>query len=282
LVILTFYPPITVNAGKDNVIVSGTATSLNGTASGGSGVLSYNWEPGEYLASNGTLTPNTLPLNTETIFTLTALDAVSGCSVSDDVTISVDGTLRPIAMNDYDTISLNVPTIVNVTDNDTDVIGLGLDVTIVVDPAHGTAELGEDGFITYTPEENFSGFDTVTYQICDRGTPSKCSTAQLIVTIMPTRPEIEIYNLVTPDGDGKNDYWFIYGIELFPDNDVTIFNRWGSKIKEFTSYNNTDNHWNGTNNKNEFLPDGVYFYILKIKDLQTFTGWVYVRGNGGN
>jgi gliding motility-associated-like protein len=63
---------------------------------------------------------------------------------------------------------------------------------------------------------------------------------------------------------------------------VIIFNRWGDKIREFNSYNNSDNRWNGTNDKNEKLPDGVYYYILKIKDLATYTGWVYVRGKGDN
>jgi len=102
----------------------------------------------------------------------------------------------------------------------------------------------------------------------------------VIVTIFPIRASIEIYNLVTPDHDDKNDYWHIGGIENFPDNEILLFNRWGTKIKEFVGYNNTDNRWDGTNDKNESLPDGVYFYIIKANE--TYKGWIYIRGGGIN
>jgi gliding motility-associated-like protein len=180
---------------------------------------------------------------------------------------------------------MNETAIVNVTQNDTDVIGLGLDLSISINPKHGLAELDGDGFIIYTPDMDFVGIDTLTYKICDRGTPSKCSTAMVIITVFPFRPptDIEIYNLVTPDGDGKNDFWFIGGIESFPDNEVQIFNRWGDKVTDkIVGYNNTDKSWDGTNNKDKYLPEGVYFYIIKIKDFKTYTGWVYIRGTGSN
>jgi gliding motility-associated-like protein len=283
-VILTIYPSIVVDCGGGQTIAAGTSTTLQGSVSGGSGIFSYTWEPGAYLVDNTSINPKTLALNTETTFTLTALDAISGCSGNDNVTISIYETIRPIARDDYDTTNLNESSIVNVTANDTDVIGLGLVVSIVSDPKHGIVELNADGFIIYTPDLNFAGNDTITYMICDKGTPSKCSTARVIITIFPIRPasDIEIYNLVTPDGDGKNDFWYIGGIENFPDNDVQIFNRWGTKIKEYAGYNNTNKRWDGTNDKNKYLPEGVYFYIIKIKDLKSYTGWVYIRGTGNN
>ncbi len=279
LITLRMYPAITVNAGNDQLITSGTSATLIGTTSGAT-VPSYNWEPAEYILNNGGLNPTTLALNTETVFTFTVLDAVSGCSESDQITIRTNDIQRPIANNDYDTTGLNTTVIINVLENDKDIIGLGLDISIVSNPANGIAILNENGFITYTPRENFSGNDTITYKICDRGTPSKCATAQVIITIFPIREDFEIFNLVTPDGDGKNDYWHIGGIEEFPDNEITIFNRWGTKVREFAGYNNADKRWDGTNDRNGFLPDGVYFYIIKIKDpKKSYTGWVYVRGN---
>ena len=282
MVTLTIYPALIADAGDDKTIISGTATNLNGTALGGSGVLSYNWTPEEFIVTNDSLTPNTVPLIAETVFTLTITDALSGCSQRDNVTIGVDGTLRPIARNDYDTTNLNESTIVHIIENDTDVIGLGLDISIISNPEHGAIQILEDGFLNYTPDQDFTGNDTITYMICDRGTPSKCSTAQVIITIFPIRSaaDIEIYNLVTPDGDGKNDFWYIGGIESFPDNEVLIFNRWGTKVKEFSGYNNSNKRWNGTNYIEKLLPDGVYYYIIKVNALQeTFTGWVYIRGN---
>ncbi|MBL0136295.1 MAG: gliding motility-associated C-terminal domain-containing protein [Chitinophagaceae bacterium] len=76
-----------------------------------------------------------------------------------------------------------------------------------------------------------------------------------------------IYNMVTPNGDNRNDTWIINGIEEYPNNHVSIFNQWGDKIREFTSYNNSINVWKGTNSKDEPIPDGTYFYILKINNI---------------
>jgi gliding motility-associated-like protein len=281
-VTLTIYQAITVYAGPDQIIDSGATTSLHGNVSGGSGVFSYNWEPEAFLIDNTGLNPNTLPLDAEKVFTFLAFDAISGCSQSDQVTIGVDGIIRPIANDDYDTTGLNTSTIINVLENDIDVIGSGLDVSIIRNPANGIATLADDGFITYAPLLNFTGNDTLIYKICDRGIPSKCDSALVIITIFPIRDELDIFNLVTPDGDGKNDYWHIGGIENYPDNEVLIFNRWGTKVKEYVGYNNANKRWDGTNDKNEYLPDGVYYYILKIKDLKTYTGWIYIRGSRHN
>jgi gliding motility-associated-like protein len=276
-VILTINPKILINAGIDQDIIKGTSTVLTGTVSGGSGVFSYNWSPENYLVDNTVINPTTLALDTETVFMLTLLDMSSGCSYSDDVLISVGAIARPTAVDDYDTIGLNTSALVHILQNDTDPIGLGLDVSIISNPENGTAILYADGSITYTPATNFTGNDTLTYTITDRGMPSRSDTAYVIFTIFPVREIIEIYNLVTPNGDGSNDYWHIGGIDEYPDNEVTIFNRWGDKIREISKYNNSDNSWTGTNEKEEYLPDGVYYYVLKIKNLKTYTGWIYIR-----
>jgi gliding motility-associated-like protein len=94
---------------------------------------------------------------------------------------------------------------------------------------------------------------------------------------LPGKDDLTIYNMVTPNDDGENDYWIISGIDEYPDNDAMIFNRWGDKIKVYQSYNNTDNHWDGTNENGNRLPDGTYYYILNVKKLGTYTGWIYLR-----
>ena len=125
-------------------------------------------------------------------------------------------------------------------------------------------------------------YDTLTYTICDKGSPSKCASAKLIITIIKERLAFEIYNLVTPNGDGKNDFWHIDGIEEYPENEIILFNRWGDKVNEFKGYNNLSNHWDGTNENGNLLPSGTYFYIIKLNDQSitpnTYTGWVLLRG----
>jgi gliding motility-associated-like protein len=87
--------------------------------------------------------------------------------------------------------------------------------------------------------------------------------------------EFVIYNVISPNDDGKNDVWIIEGIENFPDNEVKIFNRWGSIVYEKSSYSNT---WNGLNNEGEPLPSATYYYMLKLNDAEnrTYSGDISV------
>jgi gliding motility-associated-like protein len=68
--------------------------------------------------------------------------------------------------------------------------------------------------------------------------------------------EVFVPNVITPNGDGFNQYLVIRNIELFPQSRLTIFNRWGSKVYEARGY---DNSWKGDN-----LEPGVYFYELAL------------------
>ncbi len=88
--------------------------------------------------------------------------------------------------------------------------------------------------------------------------------------------DVVIYNLVTPDGDGKNDYFIIDNINRFPNNTVEIYNRWGVRVYETKNYDSNGNVFRGysegrvTINKNEKLPTGTYFYIVtyEYKDVK--------------
>ncbi|MDR6845684.1 gliding motility-associated C-terminal domain-containing protein [Flavobacterium granuli] len=83
---------------------------------------------------------------------------------------------------------------------------------------------------------------------------------------------LEVFNAVSPDGDGLNDFFRIRGIECYPKNTAQIFNRWGVKVYEADGYNNDTVIFNGisegrvTVNKSEGLPSGTYFYIVKYED----------------
>jgi len=94
----------------------------------------------------------------------------------------------------------------------------------------------------------------------------------------PDEDCIVVHNVITPDGDGYNDTWVIDCITDYPDNTVEIFNRWGNPVNRFERYDNTSNVWKGTNFKGELMPDGTYYYVLKIKNRISRSGWVYLRG----
>jgi gliding motility-associated-like protein len=84
-----------------------------------------------------------------------------------------------------------------------------------------------------------------------------------------------IYDVFSPNGDGKNDLWVIDGLENYPDNELQVYNRWGSMVYEQKPYTN---NWNGGNKKGEPLPSATYYYILKLNDTenQIFSGHVTI------
>jgi gliding motility-associated-like protein len=85
----------------------------------------------------------------------------------------------------------------------------------------------------------------------------------------PSEDDLEIFNAVTPNGNGENDVFVIRNIQNYPNNTVTIFNRWGVIVFETEGYGQNGKFFKGvsegriTINKNEELPIGNYFYILR-------------------
>ena len=73
-------------------------------------------------------------------------------------------------------------------------------------------------------------------------------------------PDIEIFvpNTFTPNGDGKNDYFKIFGNYISTSN-MQIYNQWGEMI--FTT--NDLNGWDG-NAKGKAQPVGVYIYVITV------------------
>ncbi|MCW5521218.1 gliding motility-associated C-terminal domain-containing protein, partial [Aureitalea sp. L0-47] len=61
----------------------------------------------------------------------------------------------------------------------------------------------------------------------------------VVLPIVLEEPPFEIFNGITPDGDGLNDFFRVVGIELYPNNNMKIFNRWGVLVWETDGYGGT-------------------------------------------
>lgn len=77
-------------------------------------------------------------------------------------------------------------------------------------------------------------------------------------------PDVEVSSGFTPNGDGVNDTWIIDNMELFPNNVVNIFNRWGQAVYSQKPYH-SGNAWDGTF-EGEKLPVGTYYYTIELND----------------
>ncbi|HEV2889153.1 MAG TPA: Ig-like domain-containing protein [Frankiaceae bacterium] len=61
--------------------------------------------------------------------------------------------------------------------------GDALTYSVVTQPAHGSVTVNADGTYTYTPDPNYAGSDSFTYQVCDAA--PLCATATATVTVSP-------------------------------------------------------------------------------------------------
>jgi gliding motility-associated-like protein len=102
----------------------------------------------------------------------------------------------------------------------------------------------------------------------------------------PPPPGVIVYNAISPNDDGHNDAFLIEGIKNFPDNSVEIYNRWGVKVYEAKSYNESDNMFRGysdgrgTVKRGDKLPTGTYFYILRYNNGEKGveqSGYLYIN-----
>lgn len=87
--------------------------------------------------------------------------------------------------------------------------------------------------------------------------------------------DFEIFNAVNPNDSGGNEYFKITGLENYPDNEVTIFNRWGVEVFKTDAYDSKGNVFSGlsdgrvTIKKKKELPEGTYFYVIRRIEPET-------------
>jgi len=72
-----------------------------------------------------------------------------------------------------------------------------------------------------------------------------------------------IPQVITPNNDGYNDEWKIRNIEMYPNAEVKIYNRWGKLV--FSTRNPADNPWDGRSD-GKLVPTDSYHYILYLND----------------
>nr|WP_317130251.1 gliding motility-associated C-terminal domain-containing protein [Aggregatimonas sangjinii] len=140
-------------------------------------------------------------------------------------------------------------------------------------------------------DDDNDGIDTIGEDLnSDRNYANDDSNADGIPEYLQpnaTEDEIEIFNVVTPNGDGVHDVLTITGLEAFPENTIKIYNRWGVLVYSTNAYNTEGNVFDGTSegrvtvNADRKLPVGTYFYILdytnNLDEKKTRTGYLYIN-----
>jgi gliding motility-associated-like protein len=93
-------------------------------------------------------------------------------------------------------------------------------------------------------------------------------------TIKITVRDKAIPTLITPNMDGKNDYFVLKSPDTHDKLELYIFDRRGVQVYKNLDYNNT---WNGIDYNGHQLPEDTYFYILKTEKSPAENGYIVVR-----
>jgi VCBS repeat-containing protein len=131
-----------------------------------------------------TYTPATAYFGTDTFTYHTSdgsLDSLNAATVT--VTVGSVNT-PPVAVDDSATTLEDMPVVLNLVANDTDVDSTTLSVVSLTAPLHGSAVVNVDGSVTYTPAANYFGSDTFTYHTSD-GSLDSLNAATVTVSVTP-------------------------------------------------------------------------------------------------
>ena len=205
-----------VSAGPDLFMEINTSVVIHSSVYNGSGIFAYSWEPAELLLDAHVADPVTVSLSSNVTFSLSVLDLITGCTGTDAMKVLMMGTnLVPLAVDDYDSTTMDVPVAIHHLLNDFNPYPEPFSFRIIEEPRHGSAQPFNDSLINFTPNPGFEGNDSLVYEIYYAAEHPQTDTAIIYIHVGSAVP-LQIFNTITPNGDGINDIWVIRGIEEFP------------------------------------------------------------------
>lgn len=117
--------------------------------------------------------------------------------------------------------------------------------------------------------------------VTSNGTTIESTELFTVIPIIIPIGELAIYNAVSPNADGKNDFFLLENIELADDtrnNKVVIYNRWGDEVYRVENYDNDIRVFRGLSLDGNKLPPGTYFYRIEMPDAnKKITGFIELK-----
>jgi gliding motility-associated-like protein len=249
IVRVTFHDLPSISAGADVAVCKGSSIQLNAIGSG-----SFLWTPASLVNKQDIFNPTATPVAT-TVLTVTLTDQW-GCKNTDQVREQLVANAGPDQVLEYlFETTLNADALGNKQTGEWTIIS-------------GTAEFADKNdnatHVSKLSLDNNSFKWTIANGVC----PSSADTVNIMVhnLIIPT--------LITPNNDGKNEYFIVRGIETLGKTELIVYNRWGGRVYMNSNY---DNKWDGADDNDEPLPDDTYFFVLKPAKNKAMRGYIVIR-----
>ncbi|MCB9168957.1 MAG: gliding motility-associated C-terminal domain-containing protein [Flavobacteriales bacterium] len=233
---------VVADAQAQGTICAGIPVVLD--ASGSTGAVDYLWtdQQNDPVGSTAIVTLNGLAPGTY-IYTLTVTDGVC----SDQAQVTVEVLALPLADAGPDqTIFTNGEAV------------LGGDPS---GPPGSTFSWSPDSLVSTPngPNPSTSPGETTWFVLSVTAQNGCTDVDSVLITVVP---DINIPSGFSPNDDGWNDVWEIDRIDMFPDCEVEVYNRWGELLFQSVGYKEP---WDGKYN-GSYVPVGTYYYAIRLND----------------
>lgn len=233
---------------------TGGTLQLNAAASS-TNTVTYAWTGASIISGSNSASAI---VNGPGIYTVVATDVLTGCTGTSTLAVLPSTVLAGFTTN---TTTGQPPLTIVFTNT-----SLGASTYSWTSFSGGSSSpTFTNGSVSTSTNPDISFNQSGTYTVILTSYNGICSDTAMV--IIKVGEELTIPEIFTPNGDGKNDPFYIPGLDAFPKNSLKIYNRWGNIVYEAAPYTND---WNGTPNKGGIgsgkLPVGAYFYILDLGD----------------
>ncbi len=232
---------------------------LNATVTGGHAIYNYTWTVNSIPVANTPTLSYTSPSSGGTyVVSISVIDSCQYQTSDNDVIVVLPNTLN-IAIVDSISLCGNTPFTLSQVSS-----GGYPDYSYQWFLLPNTGSISNTAGLSSTTPASEGNY-AIQVVISD-----SCGYQQSDIQIINVLPpcQVEIPNVITPNGDLANDYFRIKNIEYHPNTSVTIFDRWGLKVFESTNYNN---EWKG-----EGVSDGTFFYVIDVPQDKKYSGFITV------
>lgn len=238
-------------------------TGVGSTLPSNSGTpYTYAWTtlPGNAPAPGATNSPSYTVNSNATTTLVVTVNGVCANSAADTVVIKNFADNLQIAINDSSSACAGTPFVLNASASG-GYPAYYYQWTMVPDNSNILSTTSVLNYISPDMSGNYT-FVVVVGDSCGYN-----RTTYQVINVLPPC-SIIIPNVITPNGDGTNDFFKITNIEHHPNTNVTIFDRWGVKVFESPNYNN---EWKG-----DGVSDGTFFYVIDVPDDKKYSGFISV------
>jgi gliding motility-associated-like protein len=281
------------------------ASLINLLLSEGSLDPSFTTNEIEYSAvvKNNISTITVTPVSTDANATITINDAiVASGKASDTIDLIIGQTTITTAVMAQDGVTIKTYTItitrlassdaslsdLSITDGDLkpSFSGDKTDYNVTVENAIDTftvTPIANDANATMTingvPVDNTASGTTIPLNVGDNTitivvtAPDGTTIQTYTIHVYREGAQVVATNVITPNGDGINDFWVVKNLNAYPNNSVKVFDRAGRVVY---SKNNYNNDWDGSYNGSP-LSGNTYYYLINLgSNLPKIKGFITI------